>query len=86
MFAAAVGEFPQEPEEFSARRPEFASCRGEFPSSLGEFSRRGAEFRRAGETLLVYTDGWPEATAADVEEFGIGRAAASLRRAAKLPP
>lgn len=37
-----------------------------------------------GETLLLYSDGWTEATNAD-EEYGIGRAAASFRRAAKLP-
>lgn len=38
-----------------------------------------------GETLLLYTDGWTEAAKADDEEYGIGRAAASFRRAAKLP-
>jgi sigma-B regulation protein RsbU (phosphoserine phosphatase) len=38
-----------------------------------------------GETLLLYSDGWTEATNAADEEYGIGRAAASFRRAAKLP-
>jgi sigma-B regulation protein RsbU (phosphoserine phosphatase) len=38
-----------------------------------------------GETLLLYTDGWTEATRGD-EEFGIGRAAAALRRARRLAP
>ena len=37
-----------------------------------------------GQTLLLYTDGWTEAARAD-REFGIGRAAASLRRSAALP-
>jgi len=37
-----------------------------------------------GETLLLYTDGWTEAERDD-EEFGIGRAAAALRRAAARP-
>jgi sigma-B regulation protein RsbU (phosphoserine phosphatase) len=37
-----------------------------------------------GQTLLVYTDGWTEAER-DGEEYGIGRAAAALRRAAALP-
>ncbi len=38
-----------------------------------------------GETLLLYTDGWTEATNTDDEEYGIGRAAASFRRHAELP-
>lgn len=38
----------------------------------------------AGETLLLYTDGWTEAGQGE-EEFGIGRAAASFRRHAHLP-
>lgn len=38
-----------------------------------------------GATLLLYTDGWTEATNAGDEEYGIGRAAASFRRAAHLP-
>ena len=37
-----------------------------------------------GETLLLYTDGWTEGTK-DEEEYGIGRAAAALRRAVDLP-
>jgi sigma-B regulation protein RsbU (phosphoserine phosphatase) len=37
-----------------------------------------------GETLLLYTDGWTEGEVGD-EEFGIGRAAAALRRSAPLP-
>lgn len=37
-----------------------------------------------GQTLLLYTDGWTEGTRDD-REFGIGRAAAALRRSAGLP-
>lgn len=37
-----------------------------------------------GQTLLLYTDGWTEGARED-HEFGIGRAAASLRRGAGLP-
>lgn len=37
------------------------------------------------ETLLLYSDGWTEAANAADEEYGIGRAAASFRRAARLP-
>jgi serine phosphatase RsbU (regulator of sigma subunit) len=37
-----------------------------------------------GQTLLLYTDGWTEG-AREGREFGIGRAAAALRRAAKQP-
>lgn len=37
-----------------------------------------------GETLLLYTDGWTEGTK-DEEEYGIGRAAAALRRAVDAP-
>ncbi|MDE3246023.1 MAG: SpoIIE family protein phosphatase [Acidobacteriota bacterium] len=37
-----------------------------------------------GQTLLFYTDGWTEGAVGD-EEFGIGRAAAALRRSAALP-
>lgn len=39
---------------------------------------------RPGQTLLLYTDGWTE-SARENREFGIGRAAASLRRGAALP-
>ncbi|MEO7794045.1 MAG: PP2C family protein-serine/threonine phosphatase [Thermoanaerobaculia bacterium] len=42
-------------------------------------------FLAPGETLLLYTDGWTEAANVDDEEYGIGRAAASFRRAASLP-
>jgi sigma-B regulation protein RsbU (phosphoserine phosphatase) len=38
-----------------------------------------------GDTLLLYSDGWTEAANAEDEEYGIGRAAASFRRAARLP-
>ncbi len=37
-----------------------------------------------GQTLLLYTDGWTEGARED-GEFGIGRAAAILRRSAALP-
>ena len=37
-----------------------------------------------GETLPLYTDGWTEGTK-DEEEYGIGRAAAALRRAVDAP-
>lgn len=37
-----------------------------------------------GDTLLFYTDGWTEATT-DEEEYGIGRAAAILRRVKNRP-
>jgi len=37
-----------------------------------------------GDTLLFYTDGWTEA-ASDEEEYGIGRAAAVLRRVKDRP-
>jgi sigma-B regulation protein RsbU (phosphoserine phosphatase) len=48
-----------------------------------------------GDTLLLYTDGWTEAMAPARsasgepccdEEYGIGRAAAALRRAARSAP
>jgi sigma-B regulation protein RsbU (phosphoserine phosphatase) len=39
---------------------------------------------RSGDTLLLYTDGWTEAER-DEEEYGVGRAAAALRRARDLP-
>ncbi len=76
-------------------RPLLADARGVRPVEgaglpLGLFAGSGYESRdlslRGGETLVVYTDGWTEATAGDDEEFGIGRAAAALRRAARLPP
>ena len=37
-----------------------------------------------GDSVLLYSDGWTEAAVGD-EEFGIGRAAAALRRHAELP-
>lgn len=76
-------------------RPLIADARGVRPVEgaglpLGLFAEGVYESRelslRPGETLLVYTDGWTEAMVGDHEEFGIGRAAAALRRAAKLPP
>lgn len=74
-------------------RPLLADARGVRPVEgsglpLGLFAGAtytGRELRLApGETLLVYTDGWTEAMVAD-EEFGVGRAAAALRRASRLP-
>jgi sigma-B regulation protein RsbU (phosphoserine phosphatase) len=74
-------------------RPLIADARGVRPVEgsglpLGLFagaSYVGRELRLLpGETLLVYTDGWTEAMVAD-EEFGVGRAAAALRRASRLP-
>jgi sigma-B regulation protein RsbU (phosphoserine phosphatase) len=38
---------------------------------------------RPGDTLLLYTDGWTEARRDD-EEYGVGRAAAALRRSRDL--
>jgi sigma-B regulation protein RsbU (phosphoserine phosphatase) len=38
-----------------------------------------------GDTLLLYTDGLTEGWR-DGEEYGVGRAAAALRRASGLPP
>lgn len=41
-----------------------------------------------GQVVLLYTDGWTEATRSGAdgdEEYGIGRAAAALRRSADLP-
>jgi sigma-B regulation protein RsbU (phosphoserine phosphatase) len=57
---------------------------------LGLFSGAKYESRSLrlapGQTLLLYTDGWTEAGAgeATADEFGIGRAAAALRRARPL--
>jgi sigma-B regulation protein RsbU (phosphoserine phosphatase) len=39
---------------------------------------------RPGQTLVLYTDGWTEGAKGD-REFGIGRAAAALRKGAALP-
>jgi sigma-B regulation protein RsbU (phosphoserine phosphatase) len=74
-------------------RPLLADRRGVRPLEggglpLGMFAQ--AEFQQRalhlhpGQTLLLYTDGWTEAAKGD-EEFGIGRAAAILRKAAHLP-
>jgi sigma-B regulation protein RsbU (phosphoserine phosphatase) len=74
-------------------RPLLADARGVRPVEggglpLGLFAGSrytGHELRLApGETLLLYTDGWTEAER-DGEEYGIGRAAAALRRAARRP-
>ena len=85
-------------------RPLLADSRGVRPVEgsglpLGLFA--GAEYAsrelRLGDadTLLLYTDGWTEATAPAStsdgetccdEEYGIGRAAAALRRAARSAP
>jgi sigma-B regulation protein RsbU (phosphoserine phosphatase) len=75
-------------------RPLLADARGVRPIEggglpLGLFGEATYEARAlplgAGETLLLYTDGWTEAAVGE-EEFGIGRAAAALRRAARLDP
>jgi sigma-B regulation protein RsbU (phosphoserine phosphatase) len=77
-------------------RPLLADARGVRPVEgagvpLGLFSAAAYESRdlrlAAGQTLLLYTDGWTEAGAggAEEDEFGIGRAAAALRRAGGLP-
>ncbi|MGH9381158.1 MAG: PP2C family protein-serine/threonine phosphatase [Thermoanaerobaculia bacterium] len=55
---------------------------GLFPDA--SFTRRELDLA-PGSTLLLFTDGLTEAEAGG-EEFGIGRAAAALRRAAALPP
>ncbi len=74
-------------------RPLLADRRGVRPVEgggvpLGLFSEATYTSREIplapGDTLLFYTDGWTEAEHAE-EEFGIGRAAAALRRAAQLP-
>lgn len=74
-------------------RPLLAGPRGVRPVEggglpLGLFGGSAYEARTLrldpGQTLLLYTDGWTEG-AVEEEEFGIGRAAAALRRAAALP-
>lgn len=74
-------------------RPLLADRRGVRPVEgsglpLGLFREAefvGREVRMApGDTLLLYSDGLTEAEAQD-EEYGIGRAAAALRRAFRLP-
>src|SRR4029078_13175381 len=74
-------------------RPQLADARGVRPVEgsglpLGLFG--GAEYSTRElqlppvEALLVYTAGFTEAMVGD-EEFGVGRAAAALRRASRLP-
>ena len=74
-------------------RPLLADARGVRPVEggglpLGMFAEAAFEPRALhllpGQTLLLYTDGWTEGARED-EEFGIGRAAATLRKAAHLP-
>jgi len=74
-------------------RPLVADARGVRPVEgaglpLGLFGDSGYETRELrlgpGQTLLLYTDGWTEAARGD-EEYGIGRAAAALRRVAGRP-
>lgn len=74
-------------------RPLLADRRGVRPIEgsglpLGLFREAefvGREVRMArGDTLLLYSDGLTEAEAQE-EEYGIGRAAAALRRAFRLP-
>lgn len=74
-------------------RPLLADARGVRPVEggglpLGLFAGSTYTARelvlRPGQTLLLYSDGWTEAER-DGEEYGIGRAAAALRRAARLP-
>jgi sigma-B regulation protein RsbU (phosphoserine phosphatase) len=74
-------------------RPLLADGRGVRPSEGGGlplglfcdsvYTERELELQ-PGQTLLLYTDGWTEG-AREGREFGIGRAAASLRRGARLP-
>lgn len=74
-------------------RPLLADRRGVRPIEgsglpLGLFCSTGYAERRLelapGDSLLLYTDGWTEAATAS-EEYGIGRAAAALRRARSFP-
>lgn len=74
-------------------RPLLADSRGVRPVEggglpLGLFAESVYDRRelqlRPGQTLLLYTDGWTEGAKGE-EEFGIGRAAAALRRASRLP-
>ena len=56
---------------------------------LGLFCESGYAERRLrlapGDALLLYSDGWTEAASGADEEYGIGRAASALRRAARRP-
>jgi len=74
-------------------RPLLADHRGVRPVEgaglpLGLFPDASYDSHRlelaAGQVLLLYTDGWTEAARGD-EEYGIGRAAAALRRVADAP-
>ncbi|HJV21819.1 MAG TPA: PP2C family protein-serine/threonine phosphatase [Holophagaceae bacterium] len=74
-------------------RPLLADARGVRPVEggglpLGMFPEATFQTRALhllpGQTLLLYTDGWTEGAKED-EEFGIGRAAATFRKAARLP-
>ncbi|MGE0639620.1 MAG: PP2C family protein-serine/threonine phosphatase [Thermoanaerobaculia bacterium] len=74
-------------------RPLFADARGVRPIEgaglplglFGDSTYAAHELSvQPGETLLLYSDGWTEAAKGE-EEYGIGRAAAALRRAAHLP-
>lgn len=75
-------------------RPLLADARGVRPIEgaglpLGLFGEAAYDrrelFLAPGDAVLLYTDGWTEATVGD-EEYGVGRAASSLRRARALPP
>ncbi|MCP4201673.1 MAG: SpoIIE family protein phosphatase [bacterium] len=74
-------------------RPLVADRRGVRPVEgaglpLGLFGESDYDVRRLrlepGETLLFYTDGWTEA-ATERGEYGVGRAAAALAAAERLP-
>ena len=74
-------------------RPLLADRRGVRPVEgaglpLGLFCEAKYEQRELrlapGDTVLFYTDGWTEA-ATERGEYGVGRAAAALARAARLP-
>ena len=74
-------------------RPLLADRRGVRPVEgadlpLGLFCETEYEHRQLrlapGDTVLLYTDGWTEAETAR-GEYGVGRAAAALARAARLP-
>ena len=74
-------------------RPLLADARGVRPVEGGDLPLElfaGSAYKEhslhlePGQTLVLYTDGWTEGAVED-EEFGIGRAAAALRRAGSLP-
>jgi sigma-B regulation protein RsbU (phosphoserine phosphatase) len=75
-------------------RPLLADCRGVRPIEdasvalgiVGEVDYTEREIRLdPGDTLFLYTDGLTEAWR-DGDEYGVGRAAAALRRASALSP